>query len=87
MHGNNPTKIGYQIHMVVIRSKCGGVIKVSDFFSKLDSKSVSRWFDSHYHHLYQFGFLPLCITYSIIKNQLLSCHVYVVWKVKNPLGR
>ena len=28
----------------------------------------------------------ICITHSVIKGQLLSYHVYVVWEVKNPVG-
>ena len=27
----------------------------------------------------------LCITYSIIKGQFLSCHAYVVWDVKDTV--
>ena len=38
------------------------------------------------YHLCHFGFPPLCITYSVIKCQLLSYHVYVVWEVKKSFG-
>ena len=30
---------------------------------------------------------PLCLTYSIIKGQLLSYHAYMVWEVKDPLSQ
>ena len=31
------------------------------------------------HHLFQFGFPQLSINYSIIKGQLFSYHVYMMW--------
>ena len=30
---------------------------------------------------------PLCVTYSVIKQQFLSYHAYMIWEVKNPLSR
>ena len=51
-----------------------------DFFP---SWTEGWWFDSQCQPLYQFGFLLLHINYSVIKCQLLSCHIYIwCWRLK-----
>ena len=69
-------------HVTQIGVLCGRVVGVSDFF-EVGLLICKLGFDSPCHHLCQFEFLPLCITYSIIKGQFVSYYAYMLWEVKD----
>ena len=65
---------------------CGGVVSMPDFFSSEVRLLIWRLM-VRFPMPANLDFPPLCITYSVIKGQLLWYHVYMVWEVKDPLSR